>query len=210
MAVAFIHRMPLTPSTRLGHARSMQKILNLGGMDSIPLKLFAKALQAKEALKPIRQMTPITPWQLHKLRLPIKKGGLGLTACHETRTAAYHNSRFMVFEGKNSSSAQTSSSGNENATNIPSDEESTTASIMHQKKIRTPFEGSGDRTDNRGNLIQRKFRLAYIECAVCTCVPLRTIMARFGAAHPKLPKNVQRSGCQTVCDSKSILTHISG
>ena len=67
-AVLFLHSLPLASSTRMGYAGGLRTLFQLMGEESTPLKLYIKALQAQGGLEPTRQMQPVNPILLQKLR----------------------------------------------------------------------------------------------------------------------------------------------
>ena len=136
--------------------------------------------------------------QISILRLPTKKGGLGLTACAPTRGAAYESSRHSVLEQRNNNSARADTLVKPNApdnrqnASIPPNDETATAAQIHSKtwkrltcgtsdisKIleKVAYKGNNEWVLSNARLIPpHLFRLA--------------IMPRLGIPHPDLPSHI--------------------
>ena len=120
-AVLFLQQMDLAPATLLSYTRNLQTVFQLSQTDPTPLEMFAKALQARGALEPTRQMEPITPWQLRRLRtkLSLSEGIAALicwkAAARWTEVAELTLERFVrnqpneviVYWGRNTKSKST-------------------------------------------------------------------------------------------------------
>ena len=157
--------------------------------------------------------------QIALLRMPTKKGGLGLTDCSSTREAAYRSSCHSVLERPINNSARTDGIRERNVgsadhlqSNIPPVDETTTAAQKHIKiwkkmtheqsniaKVleKVTHKGNNGWTHSDARLIpSHLFSLA--------------VMPRLGIAHPDLPSHITCPGCRILLDSDSILTHIMG
>ena len=156
--------------------------------------------------------------QISILRLPTKKGGLGLTACAPTRGAAYESSRHSVLEQRNNNSARADTLGKPNApdnrqnASIPPNDETATAAQIHSKTWKRLTSGTSDiskileKVAYKGNnewvlsnarlIPPHLFRLA--------------IMPRLGIPHPDLPSHIVCPGCKILLNSDNMIRHVTG
>ena len=155
--------------------------------------------------------------QMSLIRMPTKKGGLGLTACATTRRAAYESSRYSVLEQQVNNSARTDnleiqSAHDQQHTNIPPNDTTTTAAQIHSRTWKKLTSGTSDmskileKVAFKGNsewvlsdtklIPPHLFRLA--------------IMPRLGIAHPDLPSHIICPGCKILLNSDNMIRHITG
>ena len=152
--------------------------------------------------------------QVELARLPLKKGGLGLTACKPTREAAYKSSRYAVFGRQKPSTAQSGISGQMQASNeqqIPPEDEITTAAKLHekawQKLNQDPHMNSIlKNTSRKGSYDWITAATRYVSPHVFSL----SVMPRLGISHPKIPQNLLCPGCRKILDGRSALIHIPG
>ena len=166
---------------------------------------------------------PLQNQQVEIARLPVKKGGLGLTATHPLREAAHTSSKYAAQERQNSFSARahTMKKTTTQAEHLiherkmtvlrpPEDDITETVKLhnktweklMHEPKLAailkvTSYKGNNDWLMSNTRLVPpRNFEL--------------TIMPRLGIVHPKLPRNLTCPGCKIILDGNTALTHIPG
>ena len=162
---------------------------------------------------------PLTVDQKKIIRLPLRKGGFGLTACNPNRANAYAASRFSVLERLSSSSARTGTDMTATHNCIPKKtnlkiapvDNETSSAIQHEKVWKelqldpeikpilqaTSFKGNNDWLTSHVRYIpSHLFKLA--------------VMPRLNAHHRSLPSNLLCPGCGIVLDDRTALTHIPG
>ena len=163
----------------------------------------------------------MTKKQIELSRLPLKKGGLGLTSCHSIRAASYETSRYLALERKNSISARAGNMSNvsaimdngmsQTAVVAPIDEV-TTAAQLHQKA----YEALKDHDPKLATILNATTRKGSYDWLQSNAkfVPTRAfqiaIMTRLGMPHPRLPKSLLCPGCRMLLDNKTALQHIPG
>ena len=161
---------------------------------------------------------PLSPDQMKIVRLPVKKGGMGLAASSPLRETAYVASRYSVLERRNSFSARIDNAvpshpsipKNSTMKVIPVDEKAST-SIHHVEVLKklqtdpdikpilqaTSFKGNSDWILSNAKYIpSHLFKLA--------------IMPRLNAQHPDLPTSLLCPGCGILLNNRNALTHIPG
>ena len=152
--------------------------------------------------------------QISLLRLPVKKGGLGLTACLPTRKAAYESSKFTVLERPKTNSVRTGEFQEANANmhkDVPVDE-STQAAEIHAKtwvqltESESPMASILQATTHKGNYAWIMSSARFVPSHLFTLA----LLPRLGLTHPELPPRMLCPGCKVLLTSGSILTHIAG
>ena len=168
-------------------------------------------------------MGPLQTRQIDIARLPLKKGGLGLTACHPTRAAAYEASRHAAFEHIKSFSARvvpsqfhsTEHAGTANEQELarqkPPTDEITAAAKLHEeawnKLVSDPqMAGTLKATSNKGSYDWLLSNVRYVPPHLFELA----VMPRLGVHHPRLPDAMTCPGCRTLMDANTALTHIPG
>ena len=166
--------------------------------------------------------------QITQLRLPVKKGGLGLTACLPIRCAAFESSWYSVFERPINLSAQVEHQGDQTHailqsdtdtsvptattdTSVPIDED-TAAAALHTKAWDLLSSSKSDSVailqavSYRGNAEWVMSNAKFVPSRLFSLA----LMPRLGIAHPLLPKQLLCPGCRILLDSKAMLAHIPG
>ena len=161
----------------------------------------------------------LTAKQISWARLPIRKGGLGLTPSEFIREAAFNKSKFSAMERTNLPSALAETlylqpsqnpEGNESTERPPAEE--ATAEEAYNIEVRE-------------NLLKDKHTasiiLAASEKGNHSWITARTrlvssrhfalaIMPRLGISHPDLPESLQCPGCHIMFKADAAVAHISG
>ena len=161
---------------------------------------------------------PLTEKQVEMARLPMKKGGLGLTSCSKIREAAYLASRYQALERIKSFTARAwlpnqnvPYTGEEENSALPPMDEVTTAAVLHEKVVarlkQDPEYSNILRvTTRKGNYDWLKSEVRFVPSHAFE-IP---VMARLGIPHPRIPATILCPGCKTLLNNKTALVHIPG
>ena len=149
-------------------------------------------------------------------RLPLKKGGLGLTAYEHIREASYTASRQTALERPKHLSALAgnlacASRAEETSSQTLPNEESVSEALYHEE---TRSELMKDKqkaaiiraTSQKGNYTWLTSSTRLVSPRHFTLA----IMPRFDIVHPRLPDQLNCPGCQMLLSSKNAITHVSG
>ena len=153
--------------------------------------------------------------QISWMRLPLKKGGLGLTPTEPIREAAFFKSKRAVMERPIHLSAPATLMDlpalNSLSSQRPLTDEAVTEEVHHNAVRESLMKDKGQ----ADNIRVASAKGNYNWLTACTkFIPSRlftlAIMPRFGIEHPLLPSKVQCPGCHVLLTSSSAIAHVSG